>query len=260
MLISSFLCWVQFGGLWVYRTFFLPSYCSVTNGLFMLMLLAYAISYKTLKIKNIKVNEYNLGVTCYSLQHLLEVFANYNRFCKLYLIYTKPDSVLSNFMMVLQIELKPVALYFWTVFHCNWSYKMSEWSSVLLGPCFERWVVWGLEKLPIFVAFCCCCELQLTINYLLVCNFFRKPGNMQFRKPSTCLIHGQNFILRTLRLNKPFVTGLWVFLLLLLMLNKMCLFMRGLCLCSAEHVYLHGWRTFDNAQIECVSTESSRNM
>lgn len=129
-------------------------YCMV---FLMLMLAAYAISYKTLKIENRKVNEYNLGVTCYCLQHVLEIFANYSRFWK-FLIYTKPDSVLSSFM-VLQIELKPVAFYFWTVFHCTWSYKISEWSSVPLGPCSEGWVLCGLGNLPIFVAFCCCCEL-----------------------------------------------------------------------------------------------------
>lgn len=54
-------------------------YCMV---FFMLMLAAYAISYKTLKIENRKVNEYNLGVTCYCLQHVLEIFANYSRFGK----------------------------------------------------------------------------------------------------------------------------------------------------------------------------------
>lgn len=59
---------------------------------------------------------------------------------------------------------------------------------------------------------CHCCELLLIINNLPVCNFFRKPGSMLFRKLSTCLIHGQNFILRTLRRNKPLVTGLWGFL------------------------------------------------
>lgn len=83
---------------------------------------------------------------------------------------------------------------------------------------------------------CRCCELLLIINNLPVCNFFRKPGNMLFRKLSTCLIRGQNFILRTLRWNKPLVTGLWVFLLLMLVLNRMWWFMQGLCLCSAEYV------------------------
>lgn len=106
--------------------------------------------------------------------------------------------------------------------------------SSALGGC----VVACLHSIGILICSrkCHCCELPLIINNLPVCNFFRKPGNMLFRKPSTCLIHGQNFTLRTLRRNKPLVTGLWIFLLLMPMLNRMCCFMHRLCLCRAEYV------------------------
>lgn len=82
-------------------------------------------------------------------------------------------------------------------------------------------VLWGAVQLhllvnteiPAFSRKCPSHGLLLTVNNLLVCNSFRKPGNMLLRKQSTCLILGQNFILRTSRQNTALATGLGVFAL-----------------------------------------------
>lgn len=138
-------------------------------------------------------------IVCY-LWHMLEIFESYS-FRKLHLVYTRTDSVLNNFMMM-QIELKPDTDVS-DLFHYTWNYKVSGWSSV---------------------------------NNLPVCIFFRKPGNMLLRRLSTCLIHGQNFILRTLRQNMPLATGLYVSVLSVLSWNRIWCFLQGLCLCVTEYV------------------------
>lgn len=67
---------------------------------------------------------------------MLEISANYHRFCKLYLVYTVPGSVLSNFT-VMQIELKSMLDISELGFIIIEIIKMSELSLVLLGPCSE---------------------------------------------------------------------------------------------------------------------------
>lgn len=67
---------------------------------------------------------------------MLEIFANYHGFCKLYLVYTVPDSVLSNFTVV-QIELKSVLYVSELGFIIIETLKRSEWSLVLPGLCSE---------------------------------------------------------------------------------------------------------------------------
>lgn len=151
---------------------------------------------------------------------MLVIFANYNGFCKLYLVGGRPDSVLSNFIGAnwtktwCFIFLNHVLLY-WKPWKCQ-SGLLYHWVPVLNSALGRRGVVARPYSIGILMYSrikCHCCELLLIINNLPVCNFFRKPGNMLFRKLSTCLIRGQNFTLRTLRQNTPLVTGLWVFLL-----------------------------------------------
>lgn len=164
---------------------------------------------------------------------MLEIFANY--------IWCILDQILFT-VTLQQCKLNwNLMLWIFELLHYIWSYKMAV-VSVPLGPhlssALGAHVVAHLRSIGILMCCrkCICCELLLIINNLPVCNFFRKPGNMLLRKLSICLIRGQNFILRTLRQNMPLVTGLWCFLLLVLMLNRMCWFMQGLCLCSAEYV------------------------
>lgn len=68
---------------------------------------------------------------------MLEISANYHRCCQLYLVYTVPDSVLSNFTVV-QIELRSMLYVSDLGFIIIEIKKRSEWSLVLLGLCSEQ--------------------------------------------------------------------------------------------------------------------------
>lgn len=113
-----------------------------------------------------------------------------------------------------------------------WYYLVSALSSAL-GAC----VVAHLHSIEILMCSrkCWFCELWLIINKVPVCNFFRKPGNMPLRKPSTCLIPGQNFTWRILRQNTPLVTGLWVLMLWVLILNRAAGLCKS-CVCVVQNI------------------------
>lgn len=121
----------------------------------------------------------------------------------------------SQYFTVVQIGLKSVLYISELGFMIIETIKRSQWSLVLpvhalssaLGTC----VVAPLHSVGILMCSrkCWFCELLLIINKTPVCNFFRKRGNMLLRKPSTCLIPGQNFTWRTWRRSTRLVTGLW---------------------------------------------------